>query len=670
MNLLAAMPIIAAALLSGGSGAHAAAANHFTAAIPTPTASVSPSVALAGTGAPTPVLRQAGTGQWETTVLLDDTGPACGQVRAARYRLATTVPNEMVPALVLGVAQAGNGEPAAGALPDGSACQVTLSFPQFGQVPQTAALVVDQPGSSATVTLTVSRDVNLFEYLGIPALTGLFIAYLTLLLSLLYVRRPSRESRRGIRDWLEHPIVGSGAWTANDSWATNISTGLVVVATVLGATGATNSLFPGIALDRFSLVNIAAGFFVVSAPVVFGILYSLFTTSNPGLTADAVVELPLLRAATIKVPSGASITMAADTMIQDGSARWAIVRGGGTYQISPGADIQVLAGITGVAEGSVRVAEPVIASVLAQALARTGDEAAAAAPADALRALKLAIEQAVTTAVLQPDILDDERSAEAVRQAVKMAVAESGAVRTAAEKVVLDAVDGSGHPVSPTVVMERAQAVTQALARALAGNQALAQLGTAHVAAMTCPGSADIAVLPGSTLRIGASAGTWTIQPGDVLEPTSPSPPAAPGAPLGLPVLIEATGGAKITVAGAADISLRPGTVISSPQRPDYTLRRSRKLLAPQNANVIVANLGIILIVNVLTMFGIGAELGIAGVLAGFSDASAAGRTFLFVALAVVAALVVLFAVTATRAMADPEPGSSISSQAGASFTL
>ncbi len=518
MNLWAAMPIIAVASLSGATGVHATAANHFTAAILSPT----PSVALPSTGAPSPVLRQVGSAEWETIVLLDDTGPACGQVRAARYWLATTAPNERISASVAGVAPVGNTEPAASALLNGSACQVTLVFAGLGQVPATAALAVDQPGTSSTVTLTVSRDVSLFEYLGIPFLTGLVIAYLSLLLSVLYVRRPGWKSSRGIRDWLEHPIVGSGAWTANDSWATNISTGLVVVAAVLGATTATNSLFPGVALDRFSLVNIAAGLFVVAAPVVFGILYSWFTASNPGLTADAVVRLPLLRAATIKVPSGASITMAADTLIQDGSARWAIVRGGGTYQISPGAEIQVLVGISAVAEGSVRVAEPVIANVLAQAVARTGAEAAAPAPADALRALKLAVEQAVTNAVLQPDILDDELSAEAIRQAVKMAVAEAGVVRTAAENVVQDAAGTSGHPVLPTAVAEGMQAITQALARALAGNEALAQLGTVTVAAMTCPGSADIAVLPGSMLRIGASAGTWTIQASDVLEPQSP----------------------------------------------------------------------------------------------------------------------------------------------------
>jgi hypothetical protein len=687
MNLWAAAPLIATALLSGGTGVNATAANHFSAATPTPT----PSVAVPSSGAPSPVLRQVGQSQWETTVLLNDTGPACGQARTSRYSLATTGPNQLIPATLEQVAPITNTGSTAGTLPYGSSCQVTVVFANLGQVPETAALVVDQPGTSSTVTLTVSRNVNVTDYLGIPVISGLLITILTLLLSVLFVRRRGREGYLGTRDWLERPITGSGAWTANDSWATNISTGLVVVATVLGATTAVNSMFPGVALDRFSIVNIAAGFFVVAAPVVFGILYSWFTASNPGLTADAVVRLPLLRSATIGVPSGASITLAADTTFQDGSARWAVVRGGGTYEIPPGADIQVLAGIQAVAEECVHAAEPVITNVLTQALGQTSVEAATQTRVDALRALRLAIEQAVARAAVQSDVLGDEPSAEAIRQVVMMAVAEDGFVRTAAEKVVRDAADASGRPLPQTEVTAGQQAITLALARALTHNKALAQLDSpVRAASMTCPGSADIGVLPGSTLRIAASGGTWTIPASDVLvqpqsPPASPAPssppppgvdlvhpvqPGSPDVPLGQPMLIEATGGAKVTVTGAADIILQKGAVISSPQRPDFVLPRSRRLLTPQGTNVIVANLSMILFVNLFTMFGIGAELGIAGVLADFSDATVSGRSFIFVALAAVAVLVVFYAVTATRTMADPQPGSSISSESGASFTL
>ncbi len=214
--------------------------------------------------------------------------------------------------------------------------------------------------------------------------------------------------------------------------------------------------------------------------------------------------------------------------------------------------------------------------------------------------------------------------------------------------------------------------------------------GSAHWATV-------LAVLPGSTIclsaPVGTPAGTWTIQASDVLaqspgppeqaqpikqaarhvrlvQVVPPAPPAPADAPLTQPILIDATGGAKITVTGAADMSLSQGAVMSAPRRPDYPLPRPRRLLAPQGTNVIVASLGIILGVNILTMFGIGAELGIAGVLAAFSRASTPGLGFITAALAVVAIVVILYAGTATRAMADPQPGSSISSQAGASFTL
>ncbi len=214
--------------------------------------------------------------------------------------------------------------------------------------------------------------------------------------------------------------------------------------------------------------------------------------------------------------------------------------------------------------------------------------------------------------------------------------------------------------------------------------------GSAHWATV-------LAVLPGSTIclsaPVGTPAGTWTIQASDVLaqspgppeqaqpikqaarhvrlvQVVPPAPPAPADAPLTQPILIDATGGAKITVTGAADMSLSQGAVMSAPRRPDYPLPRPRRLLAPQGTNVIVASLGIILGVNILTMFGIGAELGTAGVLAAFSRASTPGLGFITAGLAVVAIVVILYAGTATRAMADPQPGSSISSQAGASFTL
>jgi hypothetical protein len=652
MYLWGATPFIAAALLTGATGAHTTAANHVAA---------TPAVSLAGNGAASPVLHQVGTA-WETTVLLNDINPGCGDVTAAKYWLAITAPYQVIGATPQSPAPIATTETTAGL---GSSCQVTVTFPALSQRPQTATLVIDQAGGSSTVPLTVSRTVTLTDYLWIPASAGGAIAILSLLLSAAFVwdydRR--RKKRYTWRNRLQRPILGSGAWTANDSWATNISTGLVVVAAVLGVTSATNSLFPGVALDRFSIVNIAAGFFVVAAPVVFGILYARFTTKNPGLTADATIRLPRRRPATIRVPSGASITMAGDTTIQgaptqDGSTHWAIVRGGGTYQIPPGSEIQLLTGIQDLARRCARAGTP--------------PDANAADVQAGMPALRLAIEQALTQAVTQPGILAPELSAYTIRQAVMVEVAGDQRVWSAVEKVAREAAGAPWRPAPPGLIEHGREIITKAILVEL--EAALGEDDAAPTAtdAMAYSGGADIGVWPASTLRISASAGTWTISASDVVTqpPVPPAPPASPGVPLEQPVLIDAAGGAKLTVTGAADISLPKDAEISAPGRPCYPLTRDRQLLAPQGTNIIVANLRMVLTVNILTMFGIGAELGVGFVLAGLSDASDTGMDCIFAALAVVAVLVLYYAATAARTLADPQPGSSISAQAGASFTL
>lgn len=745
MNLWGGIPLIAAALLSGGAGGPATAAHQGGAAIPAVVAS--PPISIPS-GAPAPILRQTGR-TWETTVLLSSTSPACGQLQGVDYWLATTRPD--------GVIQGHATPPTSSAYTDpagsyGSSCQVMVTFTGLAQVPATATLVIDQTGTSSTVTLAVSRNVTLKDYLAIPAAIGGAVTLLSLLLSVLFVWVYDRRHKKpgsGNRGWLTRPILGSGAWTANDSWATNISTGLVVVNTVLAATGAANSLFPGVSLDRFSLVNITAGFFVAAAPVVFGIVYSQLTARRPGLIADAKVKLPGLQKAAISVPSGASITLAADTEIQDGSAHWAKVRGGGTYQISPGATIQVVAGAPEITQSCYEAAEHAVADVLALAVADATAEAAARASVDpaappvqqvvaqtAARAgiyapagplaggftdrFERAVEQAVDQArwaAVQAGLQAARRRAgqadgagvwtgmRALRLAIEQALMRSviagakppadeitqaitgNGVRAAAEHVVLAAVGAPGREIPPAIVKEQAGKIIEAM------KQDLPDILAEVYEAMACSGTADIGILPGSILQFGKWAGTLTIQASDVVaRPPSPlAPPEKPepiaenvqlvqlvpatkpgpsDAPLRQPVFISAGGGAKVTVTGSADLTLPQGTQISAPRERYYKLRKTAPLMVPQGTNVIVANLCIILIVNLFTMFGIGAELGIASVLADFSDATALGHICIFSALAVVAALVVVYAITATRTMADPQPGSSISSQAGTSFTL
>ena len=544
------------------------------------------------------------------------------------------------------------------------------------------------PLAGASAAAAAPPDVTLFDYLGIPAITGAGIALLSFLLSVWLIRRSDSKTGQevpGLHDWLERPILGAGAWTINDSWATNISTGLVVVATVLGATTTTGTLFPSsLALDRFSLVNIAAGFVVAAAPVVFGILYARFTTRNPGLIADAIVKVPGLRAATISAPSGASITVAMDTTMAGDSARWARVRGGGTYQIPPGTTIQVLTGVAAAAQTCVDAGR----SAFLQAVLAAGMAGDTTAMATDVQALKLAVEQAFVRAVLQLDVPGDEEDAArtVIVPALRKALDDKG-IQDAANLLATNAVSPHRRHQARKVT-EAQQAITETM------KEALPRIGSLGPnSALAYAGSADIAILPDSTVYLGAPAGspagTVTIQASDVLAqsaqpaqvPPTPrhapliqivpqAPPAPPDVPLSQPILIDATGGAKITVTGTADVSLPKNAVISAPRHRDYPLPRPRQFLAPQGTDVIAASLGIILSVNILTMFGIGAELGIAGVLAAFSRADPTGVGFITAALAVISIVVIIYAGTAARAMADPQPGSSISSQASASFTL
>jgi hypothetical protein len=452
----------------------------------------------------------------------------------AGYWLAITPPGESIPAYSHEVTTQQAGP--ASTPPDGSSCQVLVTFMPLAQVPQTAALVINQAGMSSSITLTVSRDVTLFYYLGIPAIVGGAMTILLLVLSLLIpvYGWDGEKLPQFSYCWLERPVLGSGAWALNDSWATNISTGLVVVGTVLATTSAANSLFPGVALDRFAIVNIVAAAVVVAAPAVFGIYYAMFTARNPGLTADATVEVAVGAPVSIKVPSGASITMSGDATVRGSNAgNKATVRAGCTYQVPPGTTINV-----------------------------------------------------------------------------------------------------------------RADAI------------------------MAVPGTSDIGVQSGSTLEIDAPVSTWTIQASDQPVPLWPQP-KPDDVPIRYPAHIHAHGGAKITVTGTADVTFPEQTVIKAPRRrPPRPLTKKTKLLAPQGTNVLVATMGMLVVANILTMFGIGAELGIAGVLAYFSEATQPWRVVMFCGIAAVGVLVFAYAQTATRTMADPQPGSSLSSQAGTSFTL
>ncbi len=141
---------------------------------------------------------------------------------------------------------------------------------------------------------------------------------------------------------------------------------------------------------------------------------------------------------------------------------------------------------------------------------------------------------------------------------------------------------------------------------------------------------------------------------------------------LQLPVRMDVPGGAKITVAGGAEVTLPEGAAVSAPSRPPFTLSPQRShFRLPQGSNVLTGTLGMVIVTALVTIFGIGAELGIAAVLAvGLSDASSAGRWFLGAGAVGLGIFALCYSVTALRTIADPQPGSSMSSTDGTSFTL
>jgi hypothetical protein len=557
MKLWGVTPVLAAALLGG---AHIASSNHaipHNAAQPSTSPSPSPTAAATPLGpppaTPPPVLREVGTHRWQVTALLTDPAPGCRQ--DAAYWLETTPPS-------LATARAGHprvtGKASSG-IPasTGSSCQVTVTFTGVRGIPATAALVIDQSGTISTVPLTVSRDVTLAWYLGIPAIVGGGMALALLVLSLLWVRvyRYGNRVSPLTGDFWKRPVLASGAWTPGDSWATNITAVLALIGTVLATTTAESSLFPGVALDRFALVNIAAGGVIVATPIVFGILYSWFTGANRGPTADATIWLPGggdNPAASIAVPSGATIVAPGVATVSGGGGPDSVpvqvqVQAGKPISVPPGGDISVLPG-----------------------------------------------------------------------------------------------------------------------------------------ACLAIPGTSDIAVHAGGALSVGRIDGTpgELVIPEDdrVAQPEPPrrrllggraAPPHAAVPAITFPARITTPGGARITVVGTADVTLPRAAEVTAPQRECTRLRTERELVVPQSSEVIVASLGTVLAAAVMTMFGIGAELGIAGTLAfGLSGASGGWRWTMLAAIGLVAVLMLIYAVTAIGALANPEPGSSTSSAPGTSFTL
>ncbi len=133
---------------------------------------------------------------------------------------------------------------------------------------------------------------------------------------------------------------------------------------------------------------------------------------------------------------------------------------------------------------------------------------------------------------------------------------------------------------------------------------------------------------------------------------------------------------------GVAQVTLPTGTRYVAPYRlkdpegpegPEGTLLKAEQLRFrwPQGANSFIGTMGMVILASLVTMIGIGIQLGIAGVLAiGLSEANTFGRWVAFFILVAAGIFTLAYSVTAIRTLADPQPGSSLSSTAGTSFTL
>jgi hypothetical protein len=776
--------LLLAAVFAGGSGAHTAAvtgahtgvahtsvahtvATDSTTSNSQPSADPSPTLSLSGT---TGTLTQAGPGTWQVTVLMDDPSPNCagvsGKTATVGYRLRFTIPGGASSTPI-----AGHATPAPVPLqpppPTGSSCEIAIKFTGLNQVPISATLDLDQGGASSAITLTVSRTVTLYSYLAIPAVVGGIMVLIMLLAALRYVRLYTVDGRpvRWWRDpaYWKRPLAAAGAWSLNDSWATNITTVVTLLATILGTTTAASALFPGVALDRFVIVNIVAGGIVAVAPLAFGVFYAGWTRHNPGILADASLALPQATAVTLASPAKLALarntpvvlaaggrrtlratavaTVARTAVIQlrpDSStatfkagtkaavpagaraaledrttlrlSRWWILRPGQRRPFPAATEICLPAGASVRLEratmqlpgdGSAVLAEDATAELGAATAARIEDGPAGTVGRATTIRLRAGTEVTplprtlVTLTSTDPATLPSGTKARIPRRAVERhglppwparvtlaadasATLESGAAALLADvskvpAAIVDVPSGadivlpgggtvtaSGHQQGPVTVKKgrTVHVPPQTRISILAG------------AVMTIPGTSDITVNTASTLvveRVGAAGGSLAIPSDDV----DPGHAAAADAMIGYPARIEAVMGAKVTVAGVADVTLPAGTTSRASYRAEAELGTERSLQVPAGGNVLFGNLRMILGAAVLTMFGIGAEIGIAGVLAyGLSEASLPWRWAMLAVTGLVGLLTIAYSVTAIRAIADPRPGSSISATSGTSFTL
>jgi hypothetical protein len=218
----------------------------------------------------------------------------------------------------------------------------------------------------------------------------------------------------------------------------------------------------------------------------------------------------------------------------------------------------------------------------------------------------------------------------------------------AGEPVILQAVAGASISLPTGTRKNGARATRKATKMPVPANPCPPIEISGRWIALTKDGT--VAAAGGSTIRIGSPPHT-SIEVGD--------------------------DGAVVTVVGVADLTLPSGTEVitsasAAPDRPESApskLGQEAIVKVPPAGNVMDADMRSVVPAAMVTMFGIGAELGILGVMAWSLSAESTVIRACTVAVLTVAALIVVgYAGSTTRSLADSGLGSALSASS-TSFT-
>lgn len=193
---------------------------------------------------------------------------------------------------------------------------------------------------------------------------------------------------------------------------------------------------------------------------------------------------------------------------------------------------------------------------------------------------------------------------------------------------------------------------------------------------LAVPGSSDVVVFAGKRITVNASL---TIPVSDIANAAHPAAPRELPAGTGFDV----PGGAKISFLGQATMTLPDQATVKAPVakpasgRPWHDHRHTvvagpQQFAIPNSGEVVAGKMWTMLMASCMTVFGIGAELGIVGWVLGYDlvvgPQWARDCSLAFASAAAV--LVLCYGVSAICALADSREGTALSGARNSSFML